>query len=251
MKAYLLPLGAICLLATACKPTPSLPTPSLPTPVPTPQPVKPTASFTAPDSVIVYGLAYFVNTSTHFSTGSWTWGDGSYPRSTDSLANPTVSQSYGQAGRYRVRLQVSNKNGSDTTSKVIRVVVPHLSATIVNSLAGSYYGTLYESYYVMSPGVTPHPNRPLVRDTLIQVTTMNNQLVAVPGKLGLSVPYYSATASWNGHKPERANYLFKKPYDSDTYTTVQKEQTGDSIYFFSRFGGLGSSHIFVFYGKRR
>lgn len=239
MKPYL-PLLGLGLLLAACERQPS----------PTPKNNLPKASFTAPDSLRVGQAGTFTNTSTQFGTATWLWGDGSYPLSLDSVSQTSLYHAYYQPRRYRVSLSVKNRYGTDTISKVIRVVEPHLSTTSLNSFAGSYYGRLTTSYFRMPPA-TPIPGS--VRDTLIQVVVVNNKLLAVPTRFGFPVPFYevASTTAWSGLGLHQANYLFRQTYTADSRTQLQVAQAGDSLFFTTRNGGLGAYDSFVFYGKKR
>ncbi|NJN53809.1 MAG: PKD domain-containing protein [Anaerolineae bacterium] len=83
-------------------------------------PVAPTASFTAPSTVLVNETVDFTNLTVGTPPISYTWdfGDGS-PLS--SLENPT--HAYIAVGDYTVTLTATNGIGSDMTSEVVRVGV--------------------------------------------------------------------------------------------------------------------------------
>jgi len=112
---------------------------------------------------------------------AWDFGDGE----TSSEQNPL--HSYSSAGRYNVKLTVSNVYGSSTESKseYIKVTAP----------AGTYTIELYTGYYA-------------AQISWELINNANNNIVAYGGDYGGSYDYYTETVYLNG------NYALKC-YDSN------------------------------------
>jgi PKD repeat protein len=200
---------------------------------------KPAASFEVPAAVEVHTTIQVKNSSTNAATYLWNWGDGT------TSTEQAPSHSYDHAGTFRLQLQATGAGGTDTISH--RLTVATDTAAIVKRIIGKYRGTLeFNSYFANGY----RPNQNWKRDTTLElVATSNKTLILLKGTP--YADYKSDNAAWPGSAPQRKNYLFAYPFGTTSYTNIQVEQAGDSLYCYSRNGGRSDADTYIFHGKKQ
>ena len=206
---------------------------------------KPVAQFDAPASAETGAAITVRNTSTAATSYEWTWGDGT------SSTSPTPAHAFSLTGNFRVLLRASSPTGSDTLSRVITIRRGGLPAALLASLVGTYRGVLHSR--VMVPGTFPPAYNSTRRDTVLPVAALDSRTLRC---LDATLLYQPGTMTrpssyWDGHAPQRSNYLFFNGAPPSNRATLQFEQQGDSCYLYKRVGGLGSGDEYRFYGRKR
>jgi len=212
-----------------------------------PQPVtplaKPVAAFDLGPSARAYAPVQPVSRSQNATAYAWDWGDGTIS------ATEAATHQYGQIGSYRIRLQVTNATGTDSISQVVRVGYGGPPAGLAQRIAGLYRGRLsYGNNY--PPGPYP-PKEPWQRDTILQVTFVNDSTLQM---MGSNMRF--STSNVRGGYPwlagaNRPHYQFDDGLITKNYNVLQTEHLGDSIVFSRRQGGVSTAEIYLFIGKKQ